>query len=212
MRTIRTGVFETNSSSCHSIAIRGKKEDLEKPNQFKEFFLTKDRKIKLEPSEYGWGGEPLTMQYEKLQYLITMVIETELNKKGGYHRFKKKEPVEEIVKRTKGFKMLNDWAVEHGFGGIELIMPEAELEKVSYRPPEEDFDKNAISLDRREEEDDYKWQLRTSYYIDHQSCCYKSLAHFLKSNKITLDRFIRDWQVEMLIRNDNCDYEEEDND
>ena len=60
-RQVRYGVFETNSSSCHSISIR----DLE-PTLLIEF------------GEFGWGYEEYNDMLTKLKYILTMAAETNI--------------------------------------------------------------------------------------------------------------------------------------
>lgn len=64
--SIREGVFETNSSSMHSISMRGQSY-IENPNYFS------GRKIVPTFGEYGWGHEVLYSPEEKLSYVLTYV-------------------------------------------------------------------------------------------------------------------------------------------
>ena len=76
MKKIRFGVFETNSSSTHTITINGKlKKDLPK-----SIFKGKSIVIRLEDCEFGWGFDFFTDAHNKLKYAIMMVIETEAGK------------------------------------------------------------------------------------------------------------------------------------
>ena len=59
MKNIRTAVFETNSSSMHSLAIRVK-DEINRPGQLRGYF-----------GEYGWGYETLNTCDEKLSYVLT---------------------------------------------------------------------------------------------------------------------------------------------
>lgn len=63
MKTIRRSVFETNSSSTHSISIIGK-DNYQYPKQ---------NTIHCEFGEYGWGYDKLNTVYEKLSYVLTMI-------------------------------------------------------------------------------------------------------------------------------------------
>jgi hypothetical protein len=64
MKKIRKNVFETNSSSMHSLCMVGS-----------------DRMLKCEygdvvtirPGEFGWGGDGVDTPLEKLQYICTMI-------------------------------------------------------------------------------------------------------------------------------------------
>lgn len=64
-RTIRRGVFETNSSSMHSISITEEEE-----GQDKNIGETHGVVVGYF-GEYGWGYERLTTPLEKLSYVLT---------------------------------------------------------------------------------------------------------------------------------------------
>lgn len=101
MKLIRNGVFETNSSSAHSLAygtskiIRGgswsvqsDETDLSNPmyrlnsvpDQYKGYTFYEWL------GEYGWGRDELFTPQEKLSYLLTQIAETtkELHKSTEY--------------------------------------------------------------------------------------------------------------------------------
>lgn len=58
---IRQGTFETNSSSVHSIAIRG------------ESLLASREEVIIKFGEYGWGYEELRTPSEKASYVLTYI-------------------------------------------------------------------------------------------------------------------------------------------
>jgi len=58
---IRHGVFETNSSSMHSLSIGN--------SAVKKTITSNNERITLGIGEYGWGPELLTMWMEKADYL-----------------------------------------------------------------------------------------------------------------------------------------------
>jgi len=64
MKVIRSGVFETNSSSTHSICIT-KNNILDDKQDFIKFTI----------GEFGWEHEKYTTPYEKAQYLYTAILE-----------------------------------------------------------------------------------------------------------------------------------------
>jgi hypothetical protein len=66
MRQIRRSVFETNSSSTHSISIISK-DNYRDGNSF--FGDTLDGCF----GEFGWGYEKLNTVYERLSYVLTMI-------------------------------------------------------------------------------------------------------------------------------------------
>lgn len=92
MKTIRRNVFETNSSSTHSVSIR--KGDI--GNSYLSV-NSEDNKVHISFGEYGWGYEKLDTQDERLSYLCTMLMMTEGRKVIS---------VDEIFE-TEGFKQIN---------------------------------------------------------------------------------------------------------
>ena len=100
MRTIRRGVFETNSSSMHSITINGK-DNLSK-------CIGTDGVIKLSCGEYGWKGDTLDSVFDKLEYLMTYI-----------GRFNSCNTIEEIT-NTRHFKLLAEMIKEYSGETIEL--------------------------------------------------------------------------------------------
>ncbi len=105
--TIRRKVFETNSSSTHSISISGK-------SSRDKSYLSIDpntNKVKVSFGEFGWGYEKLSSQLEKLSYLITMAFETE--------RYELKS-IEDFY-NGEGFILLNDEISKYcNCNGIEI--------------------------------------------------------------------------------------------
>ena len=70
-RQIRRSVFETNSSSMHSLTIRNghtNKSDLR---------VGDDNKVEIDFGEFGWEICDYSDQYTKLQYILTMCACTE---------------------------------------------------------------------------------------------------------------------------------------
>lgn len=64
-QTKRTGVFETNSSSVHSITVP---KDGREPSKLE---INKEGMIEVDFGQFGKERRLYTTQYEKLQYLIT---------------------------------------------------------------------------------------------------------------------------------------------
>ena len=62
MRNIRNGVFETNSSSMHSLSVIGTKKFSQRKYEEETHVFE---------GEFGWGYEVLSEPVEKLSYLIT---------------------------------------------------------------------------------------------------------------------------------------------
>lgn len=111
MIIIRTGVFETNSSSAHSLAygteyiLRGSrwyqptmKHDFSNPMYHLDKVPDKYRGYTFYEwlGEYGWGYDVLTTPQEKFSYLLTQMADTseELHESTNYQTIK--EMVEDI--------------------------------------------------------------------------------------------------------------------
>ena len=71
MFTIREGVFETNSSSTHSIALNPKSYS---KYEAKFHDVNSENKIQVRLGRYGWGYEVLYSSDEKLSYIMTMLV------------------------------------------------------------------------------------------------------------------------------------------
>ena len=70
---IRHGVFETNSSSCHSLALtKGDNNKLSK--LYTDYQLDKNGNLHFNAGEYGWGFDVLSDFQSKLDYVMTYVI------------------------------------------------------------------------------------------------------------------------------------------
>lgn len=88
MKTIRKDVFETNSSSTHSVSISSQSDYFNNlvPWEF-------DNKVHCSCGEFGWEVESYSDPMSKLSYALTMVAETE-----GIEDFED----------TEGFNLIND--------------------------------------------------------------------------------------------------------
>lgn len=72
-KQIRSGTFETNSSSVHSLVIFDKKSRLSPSN----LPVNSDGILEIAAGEYGWGYELLETQLEKIEYLFTLLCHYE---------------------------------------------------------------------------------------------------------------------------------------
>lgn len=174
MRTIRRNVFETNSSSVHSISINSKYVPDYDP------FLEEDRidgivvddyenRVLCHFGEFGWEEVTYTTEMSKLSYLLTMAAMTEGDNIKS---------VEEFFKRP-GYKLLDQMIAEHcNCDGIEIVDP---MEINVY---------------------DGKPYLYIEGYIDHQSCEYDSLEDFLDDCGVTALEFVFG-DVDLITGNDN---------
>lgn len=84
---IRHSVFETNSSSCHSLAL-AKADNCEASSAatlsklYTDYQLDENGNLHFDVGEYGWGFEVLSNFQSKLAYVMTYII-----RKGSYYNF-----------------------------------------------------------------------------------------------------------------------------
>lgn len=97
MFKVRKGLFETNSSSTHSISIRGKKK-LDKSNLP---ICSKNNKVEGKFGEFGWEIESYTSQETKLSYLLTLIAEINNRKDNfcSFYELKDFKDVENVIKK-----------------------------------------------------------------------------------------------------------------
>lgn len=115
-RQIRRGVFETNSSSVHSITITKNSIDTNK------MVINSDGLIEVDVGEFGWGVERHGDQYTKLSYLAMMALETEGSEC---------ETVEQFFE-TEGFQKINSEIASYcACKGVTV--PGLKIQKHSYK-------------------------------------------------------------------------------
>lgn len=172
-RQIRRGTFESNSSSMHSISMSNhawSKNDLTGLSMG----ITDD-KIYMTFGEFGWGYEEYTDAYHKLQYLLTMVAETECSNCSCVEDYYETEGFQTIEAAVKSYVDCN---------GIEVI--------------------SKCKLGEYEWDDCTKTYFDHDGYIDHQSTDgYHSLNDFLNDAGCSAEQFIFDPEVVLIIDNDN---------
>lgn len=181
MRVIRSGVFETNSSSSHSLSIKrntnGVYDSYLSLNNQGLFTLTFG-----ENYNFGWGYATYNSLTAKLNYLACMVFETHsrLLRKNGRKPitdYREVLKIKDIVRLSK----LMEKTIS-GFRGF-IVYPNI-FGQYTY----EGSNKSIYLTDS----------------IDHQSWeDYDNIDEFLKSNKITLENFLFNPKVKLIIDNDN---------
>lgn len=186
-KQIRYGVFETNSSSTHSISIGNfedkllnfiQKPDYEYNEDTGEFEDTTvyDGNIHVTFGEFGWQEDTYNDVYTKLIYALTMVIETE----GGHYNRGKIKSIEDYYE-SEGFKAIEKLVRKHCHCGIVIE------------------DSNIVF-----HETESGGYISHNGYIDHQSCEeYKSLKDFVDHYKISLEDFIFNTDITLVTDNDN---------
>ena len=161
IRKIRKNVFETNSSSCHSVSISQNKTGLSASNYYQ---TSPDGFLHTTMGEFGWGYDEFYDFGNKLKYALTMVEETEVG------RFENSVP--QKFYDSVGFHQIED-AVKKKIGCNGILIE-----------PLKGY-----------------W---TYGYIDHQSCeDYDSLQDFLDDYGVTIEDFLFNEDVVLIIDNDN---------
>ena len=103
-KIIRYNIFESNSSSCHTISV-GKRRSIND-------YYHPDEVIMIELDEYGWAGDPLYGFYSKLAYAMSMILHTEY---PGYSSYDDDFTVDqEKLEELNGYKILLEAIKKHG--------------------------------------------------------------------------------------------------
>lgn len=188
---IRRGVFETNSSSTHSVSVIGINKDndhtitLADLPELEELKVNKEYdKVEAGFGDFGWGPDCFNSIEHKLSYALTMVAATEC------HHIRSSTDFFE----SEGFKMLNDAIADrYHCKGI--------------------FIKDAIEVRTFDYDGKKSYYINIDGYIDHASGCdeYSSLKSFLNHYNLSVEDFLFNKNVVVFISNDNSDDDEYDN-
>ena len=174
MKTIRRNVFETNSSSTHSVSVSNKNSDY-CGNNCLDSFIDYDNRVHVRFGEFGWEIDSYRTPYEKLQYIVTMLAETE-----GRSVLTTSDFFE-----TKGFKLINE-AVGY-YCHCDGIWIDSNMKMSCY-----EWDNKTYCY------------LNHDGYIDHQSCeDYDSVQDFLDDYGVDINQFLFDNGVVVHTDNDN---------
>lgn len=184
MKQIRTQIFETNSSSSHSLNFRKKDPKLNYAGL--DEYVKKDKKLHMKFGQFGWGYDEYEDAYNKLSYLLTMIIET---KKATFCR--------------SGITSLDEYYNLDEFILVEAIITEHVKDctgiiidsKVEFNP----YDDPEIDINNKS-----RGYVSHDGYIDHQSCeYYGCLDDFLNDYETDIENFIFDENIQLIIDNDN---------
>jgi hypothetical protein len=127
MLQVRNSIFETNSSSTHSLSLRKKEIKELTKEEIKESlncFLTKDNYIKVDLGEYNWGWDILENPAQKLKYILTKGVYS--NGPLDYYMCTDEYfSIEEWIIKELGYEGLiiddsNDYYVDHQSAYNEL--------------------------------------------------------------------------------------------
>lgn len=102
-RVIRNSMFETNSSSCHTVTIRGSREFIN---------YRFDPVIEISLGEYEWNGYPCDDFKTKLEYAMSMVLHTEY---PGFNHYDEDFVVDQsVLEGLDGYNTLIKAIRKHG--------------------------------------------------------------------------------------------------
>lgn len=131
MRQIRRGVFETNSSSTHSVTV-----DHNKGLSPNYLYVSEDGYVHAEFDEFGWEVWDYTDQETRLNYLLTMARCLNGNN-GWYDEKEKKKGLKKFVK-TNDFERISKVVAEYAnCNGVWIDNSDGYIDHQSY----EDYDK-----------------------------------------------------------------------
>lgn len=103
MRRVRNNVFETNSSSVHTLAFS---HNGRQPSAFKQY---KDGYIRVDFGEFGKEDALYKTQYDKLSYLMTQLAYLHPDLESIYNSFEFSAIQDAVCEYTgaKGIKIIN---------------------------------------------------------------------------------------------------------
>lgn len=179
-KQIRSGLWETNSSSTHTVYFTSgdTQEDISELSKY----IQDDDYLHIELGEFEWEIKSYTDAYTKLQYALTMAFVTECTE------IVKDDKDTISFEETAGYKVINDLiASKLHCSGIKI---DSEIKLRSY----EDYDGSIVMYLECNDGD-----------IDHQSStdAYNSLQDFLDDYDISLETFVFDPNVVLHTDNDN---------
>lgn len=199
MKVIRKSVFETNSSSMHSLAYKvGKNNEIELDTDFNhelsDFYYDKNNPMKYSSNkyfiivldaEYGWHLNILTEKIDRLKYLLTVIYD-----EVGRNIMKKIYEERDLGKKTKitESKVLKELRKSQDFIDVQTLFKEV-TGKTLVVPK--------INLDEAR--------------IDHQSS-FNSMSDFLTHYGLTLKQYLFGKDNKVIIYNDNENFTYELND
>lgn len=216
--TIRGGVFETNSSSMHSIAVAKKHEKYTKEEILEDIYISESGKGYINiwnSDELDFGRYPfevLCTFYDKMRYAIACA-----NTNSAYIEY---ETGESTVDYGFTVKDVEDIVLKYVPEATRIEYPKERVEVYEDRTGKR-YDRNKVRFGQVD--DDYiyyvedgnkKIEVRNNtsiyeednYYgsVDHQS--WSLLIDFLRDNKITLEDFLTDKGYMVIIDGDEYCY------
>lgn len=184
----RHSIFETNSSSTHSVSFNsGLFDSIVDTSQLDSYVDPADNCIHIKFGEFGWGYDEYTDAYTKLQYLLNMIMEThkeefchegEVSIEDFYNLDEfilLEATITSNVKDCKGICIYDDGIIKHSYEG-------------------KNKDGNPCT----------GYYITCNGYIDHQSYeGYNCMMDFLNDWETTIEDFVFNENVMLIIDNDN---------
>ena len=179
-RQIRRGVFETNSSSTHSLTW-SRKSQMAPPSCLK---VNDDGYVEVTFGEFGWEWDEYNDPIDKLSYLVTMIAETTDSRM--------RNNPDEIVESKEDFENLPDFRQVS-----EVVANYCDCDGITLLNDVETKVSNYGGKDH--------YYLEVDGYIDHQSCeGYNCIQDFLDDyGSPTLESYIFDYGISVRTGNDN---------
>ena len=188
---IRRGMFETNSSSTHSVTLRN---HIDAPTK-NTIEVSDDDYVHVQFADFGWGYDRFTDPYVKLQYLLTILWQVNEDKQ---------------IESIKPFEFGTDY--------IYLFYELDEFEEIN-EIIKRRYNCSGIKIDshigmRDENYPDYITMYNDNdwdniYGIDHQSVEYiNSIKDFLDEKDLSIEDFIFNSDKVLVIDNDNSPHDE----
>ena len=182
----RKNIFETNSSSTHSVCLTNATNKYNW-NELDEYVSSEDRRLHIKFGEFGWGDDEYEDAYNKLSYLLTMILEL---RKASFGK--------EGIKTLEEFYSLDEFilvesiVLEHTSDCLGIVIDDSEIKFIPY--DEENIDQSI----------EIKGYVSHNGYIDHQSYeNYKCLYDFLEEWETNIEDFIFNESLQLIIDSDN---------
>ena len=103
-RVIRSNIWETNSSSSHSVAVHGERS-------LTDYYDKKGPEVlEVHLGEYGWSGDTCDTFLSKLEYALSMVLHTEYPDFSHYDDFIVDQ---KVLEDLDGYRMIMDAIRKH---------------------------------------------------------------------------------------------------
>ncbi len=139
MKLVRKGVFETNSSSCHSISIVGNSNILDK------LYPNEEGNIIVKGGEFGWEIQNYNDPETKLSYCAQDIVQTSYPPKDTieWKSEEKRDMLIKVIKDQTGCNevifdahSLNDGYIDHQSSGTtdEAFFSEENLKTFIFNP------------------------------------------------------------------------------